>query len=280
MTTSTPLSDPMVPAFARISRVVRELPDVFTWHIAPPASPGFSFSPGQFNMVYVFGVGEVPLSISGDPTRPDELVHTIRAVGAVTRAMQALRKGDIVGVRGPFGSAWPLAEARDKDLLFVAGGLGIAPLRPAILHALAARDLYRRVIVLAGFRSPADIIFRGDLERWRGRFDATVEVTVDRADASFRGMVAVVPALIAQVELDPAATVALLCGPEVMMRFAVRELERRGVPREQAHVSMERSMKCGVGFCGHCQYGPTFVCKDGPVFRFDRVERLFYVREI
>ena len=270
----------MVPAFARIDRVVRELPDVFTWHIAPPASGGFSFAPGQFNMVYAFGVGEVPLSISGDPARPHELVHTIRAVGTVTRAMQGLRKGDIVGVRGPYGSAWPLAAARDSDLLFVAGGLGIAPLRPAILHALAARELYRRVIVLAGFRSPSDILFRRELERWRGRFDATVEVTVDRAEVSFRGTVAVVPALIAEVELDPAATVALLCGPEVMMRFAVRELERRGVPRERIHLSMERSMKCGVGFCGHCQYGPTFVCKDGPVYRFDRIERLFHVREI
>ena len=280
MTPSTSLAGPMVPAFARISRVVRELPDVFTWHLAPPASAGFSFAPGQFNMVYAFGVGEVPLSVSGDPTRPDELVHTIRAVGAVTRAMQGLRKGDTVGVRGPFGSAWPLAEARDRDLLFVAGGLGLAPLRPAILHALAARDQYRRLSVLAGFRSPADILFRKDLERWRGRFDATVEVTVDRADTSFRGSVAVVPALIAEVDLDPAATVALLCGPEVMMRFAVRELERRGVPRERIHVSMERSMKCGVGLCGHCQYGPTFVCKEGPVYRFDRIERLFYVREI
>ncbi|MDC0720865.1 FAD/NAD(P)-binding protein [Nannocystis bainbridge] len=280
MTTPIPLFDPMVPAFARISRVDRELPDVFTWHLAAPSGAGFSFAPGQFNMLYAFGAGEVPISISGDPNRPEELVHTIRAVGAVTRAMQGLRKGDTIGVRGPFGSAWPLAEARDQDLLFVAGGLGVAPLRPAILHALAARSLYRRVIVLAGFRSPADFIFRKELERWRSRFDVTVEVTVDRADTSFRGTVAVVPALIAEVELDPAATVALLCGPEVMMRFAVRELERRGVPHERIHVSMERSMKCGVGFCGHCQYGPTFVCKDGPVYRFDRIERLFYVREI
>jgi NAD(P)H-flavin reductase len=271
----------MIPEIARITRVKREIPDVFTLHLDVSArAGGFPFAPGQFNMLYAPGVGEAPISISGDPAHPGELVHTIRAVGAVTRAMQALKKGGELGLRGPYGSAWPLAEARGRDLVFVAGGLGLAPLRPAILHALAHRADYRRVVILYGARTPEDLLFRKDLERWRGRLDTSVEVTVDRAELGWPGHVGVVPALLGRAEIDGPNAVALLCGPEVMMRFSVRELERLGVPRRGIHVSMERSMKCGVGLCGHCQYGPTFVCKDGPVFRFDRVERLFYVREI
>jgi NAD(P)H-flavin reductase len=207
-------------------------------------------------------------------------VHTIRAVGSVTRVMQGLRRGDVVGLRGPFGAPWPMEEARGRDVIFIAGGLGLAPLRPAILHALARRDDYRRVVILYGARTPADILFRKDLERWRGRLDVEVEVTVDRAPVAWPGQVGVVPALLAGARFDPANAVAMMCGPEAMMRFTVRELERRGVSREATYVSMERSMKCGAGLCGHCQYGPTFVCKDGPVFRYAGIERLFHVPEI
>ena len=278
---------PMVPTPTRITRVRREIDDVFTVHLdVASRAGGFPFSPGQFNMLYVHGAGEVPISISGDPARPGELVHTIRAVGPATRALQALRKGDYLGLRGPYGTAWPLPEATGKDLVFIAGGLGLAPLRPAILHALAHRGDYRRVVILYGARTPADVLFRKDLERWRGRFDTTVEVTVDRAGTDWPGHVGVVPALIEGAlrggpnGVDPTGVVALLCGPEVMMRFCVRELDRLGVPRTGIHVSLERSMKCGAGLCGRCQLGPVFLCKDGPVFRFDRVARLFYVREL
>jgi NAD(P)H-flavin reductase len=194
--------------------------------------------------------------------------------------MAALARGDVIGVRGPYGTAWPMEEARGKDLVIIAGGLGLAPLRPAILHALAHRERYRRLVILYGARAPGEILFRKDLERWRGRLDTEVLVTVDRAPAEWPGLVGVVPALVGPARFDPGSAVALVCGPEVMMRFTVRELERHTAALDRIHVSMERNMKCGAGLCGHCQYGPEFVCKDGPVFRFDRVERLMMLREI
>ena len=269
-----------LPVPAPIAKVVRETSDVFTLSFDLAARGGFAFLPGQFNMLYVHGVGEVPISIAGDPGEPERLVHTVRAVGTVTRAMERLRRGDELGVRGPYGSAWPLERARGGDVVFVAGGLGLAPLRPAILHALEHRDDYDRVVVLYGARTPEDMLFRRELERWRGRFDTTVRATVDRASRQWRGPVGVVPRLIEDEDFDPETTTAMVCGPEVMMRFAARALVARGVPKERIHLSMERSMKCGVALCGHCQWGPGFVCKDGPVYPFDRAEALLSVREI
>lgn len=271
----------LLPTLARVTQVTRELADVFTLHLdTSPWPDGFVFAPGQFNMLYQLGAGEVAISISGDPAHPRSLVHTIRAVGSVTRVMRGLRRGDTVGVRGPYGTAWPLEAAGGKDLVIISGGLGLAPLRPAILRVLADRGSYRRVLILYGARSPDDILFRKDLEMWRSHLDTSVEVTVDRADTSYFGHVGVVTSLLAGARFDPKDAVVLMCGPEIMMRFTVHELEHRGVPHEAMYVSMERNMKCGVGLCGHCQYGPSFVCKDGPVFRFDRVAGIFYVREI
>lgn len=275
-----------LPTPIAIGEVRRDTADTFTWTFRggdaplPPPSAQFAFAPGQFNMLYVHGVGEVPISISGDPGRPDELVHTIRGVGTVTRAMQGLVAGDVVGVRGPYGSSWPLAEARGGDLVIVAGGLGLAPLRPAILHALSHRDDYDRVVVLVGARTPDDMLFADELQRWRGRFDCTVEATVDRAGRAWRGPVGVVTRLVQEARFDPEGATALLCGPEIMMRLVARALIERGVSGDRLFVSMERSMKCGVRLCGHCQWGPAFVCKDGPVHRWSRVEPLFAVREI
>ncbi len=274
---------PMVPDLARITRVVREVEGVFTIHLDVSRRPGgFPFAPGQFNMLYVVGVGEVAISISGDPARPGDLVHTVRAVGSVTRAMEALPEGEVIGLRGPYGAPWPLAEAKGRDLVIVAGGLGLAPLRPAIVHALARahRRSYGRVVILYGARAPSDLLFLDDLDRWRGEPDTAVEVTVDRAELAWAGHVGVVPELFDLARFDASRAVALVCGPEVMMRFTARELQRRGVSPDRVWVSMERNMKCGAGLCGHCQYGPTFVCKDGPVFRLDRIERLLYLREI
>jgi NAD(P)H-flavin reductase len=275
---------PMTPEPVAIRRVVRELPDVFTMHldidIAGRRPNGFRFAPGQFNMLYVFGAGEVAISISGDPAEPAALVHTIRAVGAVTNVLCRLRRGDTLGVRGPFGRGWPVDEARGRDVLVIAGGLGLAPLRPAILHLLHRRDDYRRVSVLYGARTPDDLIFRKDLARWRGRLDLTTEVTVDRAPPGWWGHVGFAGALVSAARFDPANTVALMCGPEVMMRFTARELARAGIPAERTWLSMERNMKCALAQCGHCQLGPTFVCKDGPVFRLDEIGWLFYRREV
>jgi NAD(P)H-flavin reductase len=208
------------------------------------------------------------------------LIHTIRSVGTLTRALTALKKGASIGVRGPFGSAWPVEQAEGHDVLIVAGGIGLAPLRPAIYRILARRRAYGRVLILYGSRTPRDLLFRKELEQWRGRFDTYVDVTVDRASGEWEGNVGVVTSLISRANFDPEHTVAVLCGPEIMMRFTIAALNDQGVENERIHLSMERNMKCAVGFCGHCQYGPGFVCRDGPVYRFDRIQHLFGVREL
>lgn len=278
---SEPLSDPVIPWPFAVQRVKRETSDTYTLDLAPAGGTNpFAFAPGQFNMLYAFGVGEAPISISGDPAALSPLVHTVKAVGNVTRAICAAKKGDILGVRGPFGAPWPVAEIAGNDVLIIAGGLGLAPLRPAVYHLFKHRPVYGNLEIIYGARTPADMLYRQELERWRGRFDARVHVTVDAAAQDWRGNVGVVTALLARARFTPVHTAALVCGPGVMMRFTVRELLSRGLKPEQIFVSMERNMKCGVGFCGHCQWGPFFICKDGPVFRFDRIQDWFERREV
>lgn len=284
-TTATAANTPanaMTPAPFRVLKRTAELADTFTLELEPDTNGGgdFAFSPGQFNMLYAFGVGEVPISISGDPAAPGRLVHTIRNVGAVTDALSRLRKGDLVGVRGPFGAPWPIADAQGSDVVIVAGGIGLAPLRPAIEHVLANRGDYGRFIVLYGARSPKDVLYLKQLQTWRGRLDAYVDVTVDHAGRDWAGNVGVVTKLIGRANFDPYHTRAFICGPEIMMRFTVQELNRLGVAKDDIAVSMERNMKCAVGHCGHCQMGGHFVCKDGPVFRFTQVENIMRVRGI
>jgi len=273
----------MVPTRWRVQRVQRETRDVFTLTLEPAGeNGGLSFLPGQFNMLYVFGVGEVPISMSGDPAKPETMIHTVRAVGTVTNAMSKLRRGGMLGLRGSFGAPWPVAEAKGRDLVIVAGGIGLAPLRPVLYHALAQRENYGRIVLLYGARTPQDILFPRELEKWRGRFDLQVAVTVDNVPPgeSWQGHVGVVTTLMATAEFDPSKTVAMICGPEVMMRFSVIELQKRGLSDESIFISMERNMKCAVGFCGHCQFGPAFICKDGPVLRYDRIKSWLSKREI
>jgi NAD(P)H-flavin reductase len=271
----------LVPRPFAVRRVRREIPDVRTLELEPAEGGApLSFLPGQFTMAYVFGVGEVPLSISGDPDRPDRLVHTVRAVGSVTRAICGLKVGQVVGIRGPFGSAWPLREAEGRDLVIVAGGLGLAPLAGAIRGVLAGRKRYGAVALLVGARTPADVLFARQLERWAARRGLEVWVTVDSAPPGWPGEVGVVTRLIPRARFDPPRTTAFVCGPEVMMRFAAAELVSRGVPPDSIHLSMERNMKCAVGVCGHCQFGAVFVCKDGPVFPYARIESLLRLREV
>jgi NAD(P)H-flavin reductase len=278
---TTVLTDPMMPVPYRILRVRRETKDTFTFELHSVTGERFPFAPGQFNMLYLFGVGEVPISISGDPAHPEVLVHTVRVVGTVTKALCRLKRGDILGVRGPFGSSWPVAEAVGDDIVIVAGGVGLAPLRPAIYHLLNHRGDYGRVALLYGARTPGDMLYTDELVEWRGRFDIQVEVTVDAARPDeWQGNVGVVTTLIPRAHFDPHHVTALVCGPEIMMRFTILELQKRGLRDDQIYISMERNMKCAIGFCGHCQYGPNFVCQDGPVFRFDRVKGIFGKREI
>jgi NAD(P)H-flavin reductase len=273
--------DPMVPEAYRIRKVRRETSDTFTIDLARrDGDRAFHFSAGQFNMLYVWGVGEAPVSISGNSAKPASLVHTIRAVGTVTNAMARLKRGDVLGVRGPFGNGWPVGAATGRDVVIAAGGIGIAPLRPAIYSLLADRQRYGKLAVLYGARTPDDLLYRRELERWRSRSDLDVHVTVDKANSDWRGSVGVVTNLIRRAAFDPDKTTALVCGPEVMMRFAAVEIHLQGVAADQIFLSMERNMKCAVGFCGHCQYGPTFICKDGPVFRFDRIKEWLNIREV
>jgi NAD(P)H-flavin reductase len=270
----------MLPRRFRARKVVRELADTYTLHLEPEEGEPLRFVPGQFSMLYAFGVGEIAISISGDPEKPEGLVHTIRGVGPVSRALCATRRGAVIGVRGPFGAPWPVSAAEGRDLVIMAGGLGLAPLRPALYHALAHRERYGKVALLVGARTPKDLLFTREMERWRSRFDLEVEVTVDSAGPEWKGNVGVVTTLLPRVGFEPANTVAMVCGPEIMMRYGAAELCKRGVPAEHVYLSMERNMKCAVGFCGHCQLGPVFVCKDGPVFPYPAMEPYFRIREV
>jgi len=270
--------DPMAPRVVRVARARRDAPEVTTIDIE--IDEGFDFAPGQFNMLTAFGVGEVAISISGDPVDRLRLVHTIRAVGPVSTALAKLRPGQALGLRGPFGAGWPMEKAAGRDVVVLAGGLGLAPLRPAIYRLLAEREKYGKIALLYGTRSPAEILFEREIETWRKRLDAMVEVTVDHADAGWHGHVGVVTTLIGRADFDPADSIALVCGPEVMMRFGAAALRKAGMPDEAIYLSMERNMKCAVGFCGHCQFGPVFVCKDGPVFSNDRLRHILALKEI
>ncbi len=270
----------MAPVVGCIRRRRRETQDTFTLEIELARKRAFPFAPGQFNMLYVFGVGEVPISISGDPAESDLVRHTTREVGVVTGAMRGLKEGDYLGVRGPFGSAWPVEEAEGRDVVVIAGGIGLAPLRPVLYHLMEHRERYNRVTILYGARTPEDILYQKELGRWSARLDVEVFATVDRATRTWHGNVGVITTLIPRAPFNPKNALAMVCGPEIMMHFCVRELHRRGVTSDQIFVSMERNMQCAIGLCGHCQYGPHFVCKDGPVFRFDQIDEFFSVREL
>lgn len=264
-----------------VQRFKRETHDTFTLGLVPSdGSPVLRFKAGQFDMLYMYGVGEVPISISGDPKDESKIEHTIRAYGAVTSAMKMLKQGDMLGVRGPLGNHWPIDELRRQDVLLIAGGIGIAPLRPVLYRILSDRDQYGKVIFLYGERTPGDLIYRRQMEQWRGRFDLDIDVTVDSAREGWCGNVGVVTTLIPRIGIDPQNTFAMLCGPEIMMYYAIQELKKKGLEDDHIYISMERNMRCGVGFCGHCQLGPTLVCKDGPVFLFSEIKHLFWKREM
>ena len=269
-------ANPMLTHAYGVKRMQQETYDTFTLELKSKSNIQTKpFAPGQFNMLYAFGVGEVPISISGDPAKREVLIHTTRAVGAVTNAMWKLRRGEIIGVRGPFGTSWPMEEAKGRDVVIVAGGIGMAPLRPSLYQLLSERQDYGKVFLLYGARTPADLLYQREMEEWQARPDLEVNITVDRALRWWRGNVGVVTTLIPKADFDPTCAIAMVCGPEIMMRFTIAELQRRGLRDESIYISMERNMKCGFGFCGHCQLGPFFVCKDGPVFRYDRIKPFF-----
>jgi NAD(P)H-flavin reductase len=262
----------------RVTGIRHETADVVTLDLTPPRP--FAFLPGQFSMLSLSGLGEVPISVSGDPAAAGHILHTIRDVGPVTRALCELRPGQEVGVRGPYGTSWPVATAEGGDLVIVAGGIGLPPLRPALYQALARRDSFGRVVLLYGARTPADLLFIDELTAWRARFDLDVAVTVDAADRDWHGDVGVVPDLLKRVPLDAPRTTAFMVGPEIMMRFTIRALLAAGVAEDRVYLSMERNMQCAVAMCGHCQLGPFLVCRDGPVFSYQAIAPWLAIREL
>jgi NAD(P)H-flavin reductase len=268
--------DPMVPRFVSLRRIVRETADTATLYLDDPNPPS-PFAPGQFSMLYLFGAGEVAISISSDPHEPTRPGYTVRAVGSITRPLLALKRGATIGVRGPFGRGWP---APTGSIILLAGGIGLAPLRPVIYQLLRDRSPQRRVVLLYGARTPRDLLYVRDFERWRSRPGFEAHVIVDRGDAAWRGRVGIITDLLDSLRFDVSSAMAMLCGPEVMMRACSHALLQRGVADSRIYLSMERNMKCAIATCGHCQFGPLFICREGPVFELPKIGPLLGIREL
>lgn len=266
----------LAPVPLRVIEATPETADSTTLLLEPGDFP--VGAPGQFNMLYPFGIGEAAISISaaGD----GRLIHTVRGVGPVSEAINRLKPGEALGVRGPFGVGWPMQRARGRTVILVAGGIGLAPLRPVIHAVLNERAAFGRLLVFYGARTPRERLFVNEIAAWEASKDIEFFATVDAGDANWAGRVGFVTALLAQARFDPARSIAMTCGPEIMMRAVANQLRDRGMADTDIYVSMERNMKCAAGLCGHCQFGPLFICKDGPVFTYDRVADLMMVREI
>jgi NAD(P)H-flavin reductase len=272
----------LLPAWAEVVKITPEAEGVTTFALRfndPALRTGYRGLPGQFNMLYVPGYGEAAISMSSDVETSNGLViHTIRNAGSVSKAASRLKLGDVVGLRGPFGTAWPLQAIQGMDVVIACGGIGLPPLRGAIYSILREREKYGKVTLLYGARSPKDLMYPSEYETWQ-KAGIEVQATVDRGDEAWSGRVGVVPMLFYHFRVDPHNTAVMTCGPEIMMRFVIYEALARRIPSEHIFVSLERNMKCGQGACGHCQLGPYFICKDGPIFSFDRLEGFFNVEE-
>jgi NAD(P)H-flavin reductase len=258
----------------------RETHDTRTLVLQPLDDAPLDFAPGQFTMLLAYGVGEVPISVSGDPATPEILQHTVRDVGSVSHALVTAPIGATLGVRGPFGVGWEVHRGRGSDIVIVAGGIGLAPLRPAVLEVCSDRGSFGRVLLLYGARTPEEILFSEDLRAWSADHGIDVEVIVDHGQHGWNGRVGLVTRLIERAHFEADKAFALVCGPEVMIRHSARALTERGVSPSRVRVSMERSMKCGIGLCGHCQLRELFLCVDGPVLDFDRAAPLMSRSEI
>lgn len=267
----------------RIDDVIDETAGVATYRLTVADKNGtasYRFAPGQFNMLYLPGVGESAISMSGDPSRTDGWIHTVRVAGNVTKTLALLRRGDTLGLRGPFGVGWPTNELTGNDIVIVAGGLGMAPLRPLIYHIINHRDQFDRVWLICGARTSDGLLYTDEYDAWR-QCGIDVRVTVDRATTDWDGHIGVVTLLIDRLQLPrPKETHLVACGPEVMMKYAAASGFRLGIDAERIWVSLERNMQCAAGMCGHCQLGPEFICKDGPVLRFDRIRQYLFVEQL
>ena len=269
----------MVPRLFLLADRRQDTADTFTMMLEPTDNVVLKFIPGQFTMVSAFGVGEVPISVSSAAAVDGPLQHTIRDVGAVTHALSSTPVGSLVGIRGPYGTSWDVADGEGGDVVLVAGGIGLAPLRPAMLEVLHHRSRFGRVVLLYGTRSPEDILYAEELKEWQN-LGVEVLITVDYGTPAWNGRVGLVTTLISRAGFAPRSSLALVCGPEVMMRFTATALLARGVRADLIRVSMERNMRCGIGLCGHCQYRELFTCLDGPVLPYARVADLLGTREL
>jgi NAD(P)H-flavin reductase len=274
------LASPWLPRPVTIEEIEQEVPGIATYKLAftsPEPSPTCSFKPGQFNMLYLPGVGESAISISSDPG-DSVLLHTIRIAGNVTRALARKKVGDQIALRGPYGSSWPMEACKGKDVVIACGGVALAPLRPAIYHIMAHRADYGRVFLLYGARTPGDLLYSREYAAWR-EADIEVEVTVDIGDQDWRGNMGVVPVLFYRLRLNHARTMILTCGPEIMIRFVIFEALARKISADRIFLSVERNMNCAIGHCGHCQLGPAFICKDGPIFSYRQMEPYMHLED-
>ncbi len=267
------MENPYLPKEAEIKAVKRQTADTLTYTLSfrdGEYQREFSFAPGQFNMVTLLGVGEAPISMSSEPHRRESFDHTVRAVGNVTKALERYAVGDVLGIRGPYGSSWPVEETKGKNVVIVSGGIGLAPLRPFITHIFANRADYGKVEILYGARTPQDMCFTDEFEAWASQPDTRLFLTVDRVPdgGEWRHNVGVVTTLFDRSEISPRSGIVVTCGPEIMMRFVVKGMLQRNFFGSQIYLSLERRMKCGEGKCGHCQLGSKFVCLDGPVFPY------------
>lgn len=275
-------TNPWVAQLVRIANIRPETPGVATYEFEftdRAFASAYRFAPGQFNMLYLPGFGESAISISSDPDDPGKLLHTVRVAGNVTRQLARLQVGDQIGLRGPFGSSWPMDDCAGQDIVIATGGIGLAPLRPAICQIINHRDQFGRVCLLYGARTPRDLLYSAEFESWR-ESGVEMHVTVDLADAAWNGAIGVVPALLHPLRLQAGRTRVLTCGPEIMMRFVIFEALARKLETRHIYLSMERNMNCALGFCGHCQLGPAFVCKDGPVFTYEQMEPYLHLEDL
>ena len=277
LTTTKPItdctSDPMLPNWAKIVKIENEAPGVNTYWLQftdPKVQEAFSFQPGQFNLLTIPGYGEAAISISSHPKNKEAIGHTIRLTGNVTNAIDRLGVGGTLGLRGPFGSCWPVEDLKGKDIYIAAGGIGLPPLRPAIYHIMDNREDYGKVVLIYGARTPEDLQFTKEFDDWE-KAGIELMICVDSCDDTWTGLVGVVPMLFYNLRIDPKKGALMTCGPEIMIHFSAYEAIARRIPRKRIFVSLEKNMKCGFGSCGHCQLGPYFVCKDGPVFSYKQI---------
>lgn len=277
---STESHNTMVPTFCEVLNRQVNFDGMVTLTVDPPLSfRQYAFMPGQFNMLYAFGVGEAAISISGDPDDRSRLVHTIRDVGPVSHALSRIKVGESIGLRGPFGSSWPVESARGCDVIIVAGGLGLAPVRPAIHSIINRRNEYGRVALVYGAKNPGELIYGPELDSWKAQ-GVDIHIIVDHATPQWQGEIGLVTHLLAELDVNFKSSTSFVCGPEIMMRHTARELETLGAVADNIYLSMERNMKCALAWCGHCQFGTHFICKDGPIFNYTAMRDLLGIREL